>query len=80
MNHKLLELSGTDEQVADSLQKLGYVPVSLRSRIKKRIEGMHSDFYSRAMALFQRFTLDPIGNETVSPLTYQRERLYPESE
>lgn len=72
MRKKLINFQEGDEVVCDDLQKLGYIPTSLRTKIKQRIEAMHNSYYARAMELFQRFDLDYVGNKTPSPISYQR--------
>lgn len=80
MKQRLIHFNGDDAEVTGDLQRLGYIPVSLRTRLLNRINAMHSEFYHRAMRLFLKFDQDLTGNETPSPLTYQRERLYPRTE
>lgn len=75
MKKKYVDVNGTDEQVVDDLERRGYIPVASRTAILNRIYRMRSH-YDRAMQLFQRFDNDPVGNRTVSPITYQHERHY----
>ena len=76
MNHKVINLDGKDCEVVDDLERLGYLPVSLRTKIQNRIYRMSAEWYTRATQLFQRFDVDPVGNSTPSPISYNHERLY----
>jgi hypothetical protein len=69
-------IKGPDEVFVDALEKLGYIPVSLRTRIQQRVNQLQGDLYLRAAELFLRFDLDFVGNETRSPQTYQQNRVY----
>jgi len=76
MNYKKIDLSGSDSEVVDSLEKLGYIPISLRTDLLNRVIVMNGIYYNRAMQLFQRFDSDFVGNKRASPLIYSKERSY----
>lgn len=76
MTFQGFQINAPDAELVESIERLGYIPVSWHSAIKNRIDKMKGDLYVKAAAMFQRFTLDPIGNITISPQTYQQNRAY----